>query len=132
VRFELWLRRLAAFQATATAVVSPLRRQHTEKYLFALFVSLTADALSLWLIQIWVSFSIPKIILVMADGLSVAASVVGIAATALQSVQILSRTIDNIMDVLTPLRASESISRQSNPFFVARIQPCKAIFRKSS
>jgi hypothetical protein len=35
----------------------------------------------------------------MADGLSVAASVVGIAATALQSVQFLSRTIDNIKDV---------------------------------
>jgi hypothetical protein len=35
----------------------------------------------------------------MADGLSVAASVVGIAATALQSVQFLSKTIDNIKDV---------------------------------
>jgi hypothetical protein len=35
----------------------------------------------------------------MADGLSVAASVVGITATALQSVQFLSRTIDNIKDV---------------------------------
>ena len=33
------------------------------------------------------------------NGLSVAASVVGIAATALQSVQFLSRTIDNIKDV---------------------------------
>ena len=35
----------------------------------------------------------------MADGLRVAASVVSIAATALQSVQFLSRTIDYIKDV---------------------------------
>jgi hypothetical protein len=35
----------------------------------------------------------------MADGLSIAASVVGIAAAALQSIQFLATTIDNIKDV---------------------------------
>lgn len=35
----------------------------------------------------------------MTDGLSVAASIVGIATTAIQSVQFLSKTIDNIKDV---------------------------------
>lgn len=45
------------------------------------------------------SFSSLKLNLGMADGLSIAASVVGITAAALQSVQFLSRTIENIKNV---------------------------------
>jgi hypothetical protein len=55
--------------------------------------------LSLWVETSLIQFSIPKILLAMADGLSVAASVVGIATAAIQSVQFLSRTIDHVKDV---------------------------------
>jgi hypothetical protein len=44
----------------------------------------------------------------MADGLSVAASVVGIATAALQSLQFLSTTIDNIKDVPDTIRNIKS------------------------
>jgi hypothetical protein len=46
-----------------------------------------------------IAFSIPKIASAMADGLSFAASAVGIATLAIQSVQFLLKTIDDTRDV---------------------------------
>jgi hypothetical protein len=91
---------------------SAVPRQHMENIMTLFLHQLT---LSLWVETSLIQFSIPKILLAMADGLSVAASVVGIATAAIQSVQFLSRTIDNIEGV--PDTTSKS-TRRWNPSYV--------------
>ena len=68
----------------------------------------------------------------MADGFSVAASVVGIATAAVQSVQFLSTTIENIKGRTTLFGTLSLIYKQSNQDFIVWRQYLKAMVHGSS